>query len=197
MEEARSMSIPAEITAVQAGNEAMFETWFHRYYAELGRFAASFLSDPEEARDLVQRVFVKLWEKRAELPADLKLRSYLFTAVRNACYNLLEHKKVRHQHSRYTQQQPTAWEVSPEILLEAKELAQRIDAAIDALPDRCREAFVLSRKEGLSYQEIADQMGISRKTVEAQMGKALKLLREALGDTLAIWVLWLGEMGNW
>lgn len=76
-------------------NTRTFEQWFHQHYADRC-FAMSYLSDPDEARDIVQQIFVRMWEQRNKLPDNLKLRAYLFTAIRNACYNALEHKKVRH-----------------------------------------------------------------------------------------------------
>jgi RNA polymerase sigma-70 factor, ECF subfamily len=188
------MTGSAQIAAFKNGDPAVFEAWFHLHYAELGRFAMSYLSDPEEAQDLVQQVFLTLWEKRSDLPEDLNLRAYLFTAVRNACYNWLAHRRVRQGYQQAVEAASPNWEPSPDILAEARELEARIQAAIAALPDRCGETFRLSREEGLSYPEIAARMGISRKTVEAQMGRALKLLRERLGDSLLVWIL-LGQVG--
>lgn len=179
-----------DFAAIKADDTQAFEQVFHQYYAVLGRFAMTYLSDPEEARDLVQQVFVKVWEQREKLPADLQLRPYLYTAVRNACYNALEHKKVRQRHQAWVMERPRPHMEGPDHLTEARELQERIETAIAALPDRCQQAFRLSREEGLSYQEIASQMGISPKTVEVQMGKALRLLRIALGDLLAV-LIWI------
>ncbi|MEO1450594.1 MAG: RNA polymerase sigma-70 factor [Bacteroidota bacterium] len=179
-----------EFVIVDLNNPRAFEQVFHRYYALLGRFAMSYLSDPEEARDLVQQVFVKVWEQRGRLPEDVQLRSYLYTAVRNACYNALEHKKVRQRHQAWVMERPTPLAHMPDEISEARELEQRIEAAVAALPERCQQAFLLSREEGLSYKDIALRMGISPKTVEVQMGKALKLLRQALGDVLVL-LIWI------
>lgn len=175
--------------AIKAHDTDAFAQLFHRYYGLLGQFAMSYLSDPEEARDLVQQVFVKVWEQRERLPEDLQIKSYLYTSVRNACYNALEHKRVRQRHEAWVVHRPSDPVVSPDQITEAQELQRRIDAAVQALPERCRQAFLLSREEGLSYKDIADRMQISPKTVEVQMGKALKLLRVALGDLLVL-LIW-------
>ena len=172
---------------------ADFERLFHQYYGRLGRYAMRFLSNPEDARDLVQAVFVRLWEKKKYLDDDFQASAYLHTAVRNACLNHLEHMKVRQVHAQYELQAPLPRDHSPQDHLEAHETAERIRLALAELPDRCREAFLLSRREGLSYQEVAERMQISPKTVEVQIGKALKLLRTQLGAILPILLLiWRG-----
>ncbi|MEM6347345.1 MAG: RNA polymerase sigma-70 factor [Bacteroidota bacterium] len=174
--------------AIIAGDSNAFESLFHQWYGRLCRYAMRYLTDPDEARDLVQGVFVKLWENRSKLVADNPLGAFLYTAVRNACLNQLKHQKVRQDYQTHHQSLRPEWSGSPEEVLEAFELEERIREAIAALPDRCREAFTLSREEGLSYQEIAQRMGISPKTVEVQISKALKLLRQKLGPLfLLLW----------
>jgi len=176
---------------LRRGKQAALEQIFHQYYEGLGRYAMRFLTDPEEARDLVQAIFVRLWEKRNELPTPLNLGGYLHTAVRNACLNRLEHYKVRLAHQTHESQRPIQTDHTPQDFLEAHETAERIRQSLALLPERCREAFLLTRREGLSYREVGERMGISPKTVEVQVGKALKLLRTHLGDTLLILlILW-------
>lgn len=185
------VSDPAAWTkGLRRGNQQVFEAIFHRYYEELGRYAMRFLADPEEARDLIQAVFIRIWEKRESLPSPLNLGGYLHTSVRNACLNRLEHDKVRLQYQGQQQHVASPLDHTPQDYLEAHETAEKIRSALGSLPERCRQAFLLTRQEGMSYREVADKMGISVKTVEVQVGKALKHLRSHLGETLVI-LLWL------
>lgn len=179
-------SIPTQ--AIIEGDRKAFEHLFHSWYARLCRYAMRYLYDTEDARDLVQAVFVKLWESRNKLSADRPLGAFLYTAVRNACLNQLDHQRVRQDYQQHQLSRNPEWTGSPEEVLQAFELEEQIREAIAALPDRCREAFTLSREEGLTYQEIAQRMGISPKTVEVQISKALKLLRQRLGPLFML--LW-------
>ncbi|MFK7924288.1 MAG: RNA polymerase sigma-70 factor [Bacteroidia bacterium] len=183
-----SQPMTISTTSIISGDNNAFEQLFHQWYARLCRYAMRYLTDTDEARDLVQGVFVKLWENRAQLAPTSPLGAFLYTAVRNACLNHLNHQRVRQDYHTHQQGLKPEWSGSPQEVLEAFELEERIREAIAALPERCREAFVLSREEGLSYQEIAQRMGISPKTVEGQISKALKLLRQKLGPLfLLLW----------
>jgi RNA polymerase sigma-70 factor (family 1) len=174
---------------IRAGNEQAFESLFREHYAVLCAFSRKFVTDPDAAEEIVQDLFLGLWEKRADLMPTLSLRSYLFAAVRNGCLNHLKHIKVRGRHVEHVAAQPLEVAEDPQEALQAAELAARISLAIDALPDRCGEIFKLSRFEGLKYQEIADRLQLSPRTVEVQIGKALKLLREQLGEYMPVWML--------
>lgn len=177
------------IEGLRQGDQAALAAIFHHYYERLGRYGMRYLADPEEVRDLVQALFIRLWEKRADLPHPLDLSAYLHTAVRNACLKRIDHYRVRQVHQSQVGQAPMQTTPSPQDELEAHETAERIRQALAALPARCREAFLLTRQEGLSYREAAARMGISPKTVEVQVGKALKLLRAYLGETLTLLLL--------
>lgn len=155
------------------------EALFQHYYSDLCRFAFSKLRKQEESEDVVQEVFVKLWQKRHSLQPSTSLKAYLLTATRNACFNLIEKKKrEKNLHQGYQENQVAtkaeAGGPTPE------EIQSRIMEALDELPPKCRQVFELSRFEGMTYQEIADHLDISPKTVENQMGKALSILRKAL-----------------
>ncbi|GAB4419446.1 MAG: RNA polymerase sigma-70 factor [Bacteroidia bacterium] len=184
------------VEGLRRGDTRAFEAIFHHSYVALGRYAMRYLSDPEDARDLVQTVMLRVWEKRAELPRPLDLSAYLHAAVRNACLNQLARQRVRLAHQHQTQTQTQAPDMTPQDDLEAHELAGRLHVALARLPGRCREAFLLSRHDGLSYREVAARMGISVKTVEAQIGKALRLLHTYLGDFLVLLGLWWLARGH-
>lgn len=164
------------------GDRAM-ELLFQRYYAYLCRSAYRVLADSVLVEDLVQEVFYELWKRRGDLRITTSLKAYLRRATVNKTLNYIrDHRKVRFEQEEevtLSAQRPGAAQ-----RLEAAELQQLIDRSIDALPERCRIVFILSRFEDMTYKEIAGQLGISEKTVENQISKALRLLREALGPYL-------------
>lgn len=136
----------------------------------------------DEAEDLVQQAFVKLWEYRGRLDVSWSLKAYLYKTVHNACLNRLRAGKVRSKYLDYNAQQLNDMYTPPDDT--SPELLERFQRAMEALPPQCRHIFELSRFETLKYREIADQLGISIKTVETQMGKALRLMRTQLADYL-------------
>lgn len=180
----------SETTIIQqliAGDNTAFESIFREHYPILVGFAGKFVEEHAVAEELVQELFVQIWEKRENLHLSGSLKSYLFTSVRNSALNHLKHLKVRKGYQDYMVARETPQgEKNP---IEAAELASRIDQAVKSLPERCREVFVLSRQEGLTYGEIADRMEISKKTVEVQMGKALRNLRSHLKAWLPLLLL--------
>jgi RNA polymerase sigma-70 factor (ECF subfamily) len=160
------------IRLIFRGDELVFEQLFRAWYARLVLFAFKFLSDRQEAENIVQMVFIKYWEKRKELKIE-SLNSYLMTAVRNSCLNELK----RRPHFYSVEEQFNLAEEKDEDGYD-EELIKKVQDAIDEMPPQRQKIFKMSRFEGVKYKEIAFRLGISPKTVEAQMGKALKTLRE-------------------
>jgi len=171
-------------------DEEAFETLFRSYFTFMCSFAHKFIPDMDVAKDIVHEVFTGLWEKRMEIDTSKPVKSYLFTAVNNKCLNYIrDHKKFDNAQemgevfaNRYADEQNT--------LIEG-EMKHTIQKTLDSLPEKCREVFELSRYEGLTYNEIAERLGISVKTVENQMGKALKIFRESLKEYLTLLLLML------
>ncbi len=174
---------PDLLKLIREGDPRAFEQAFRTYYEGLCRFAIGFLGNREEAEETVQDTFYKFWSRREEIEISVSLRAYLYGAVRNACLNKIKHLQVRSQYQKQMLEAESASEFSSSTL-EASELQSMIEGAVRELPPERRKIFLMSRNEGLKYQEIADQLGISIKTVEAQMGKALKYLREVLREYL-------------
>lgn len=179
------------IEAIRQGDERAYEAVFRQHYAPLCRYARQFLPDPDEAEEEVQAMFLALWEKRDGLFITTSFKSYLFRAVHNRCLNRIKHFAIRDEHRQHTLYAGEATAESPANTLLGDELAERLQVAIQKLPEQCRLAFTLSRFDELKYQEIADQLGISIKTVENQIGKALRILRTELSDYLPILLMWL------
>ncbi len=170
---------------IRKGNEEAFNKAFDLYYSRLCFFADKILHDFDLSRSLVQQVFVDLWIKRDRLLVT-SLQAYLYNSIRNAALDVLKHKKVE---SRYLSSLEQNESVVATDLMEEAELTDRINSAIQNLPEKCREIFLLCRFEGLKYAEIADRLNISVKTVEMQVGIALKRLRKELSDYQMIQLL--------
>ncbi len=170
-------------------SEAEFESVFRGYYPRLCAYANTILTDRDEAEEIVQTMFCRLWEQRETLDITISEQAYFFRAVRNACLNQLKKTTIRES---YKAQNLAQMNENPEFQpdrLTQKELSEKIRAAIAILPEQCRLIFKMSRFEELKYREIADQLGLSIKTVENQMGKALKILRGELVDFLTLCLL--------
>ncbi|GAA4395784.1 RNA polymerase sigma-70 factor [Nibrella viscosa] len=179
------------LTAIQQGNERVYEAVFRQHYKPLCQYGYSFLKDWDDTEEVVQSVFLTIWEKREGLEITSSLKSYLYRAVHNRCLNRIKHLAVQTEYQQHVSTDiGQAFEAPVQSLL-AGELSERLQAAIQRLPEQCRLVFTMSRFDELKYQEIADQLGISSKTVENQIGKALRILRTELSEYLAIF-LWLG-----
>lgn len=170
---------------IKNGNEEAFNRAFDLYYSRLCFFADKLLNDFDLSRSVVQQVFVDLWIKRDKLQVVL-LKSYLFQSVRNAALDLLKHKKAELRYL-LTLNQNEQGQFGDQ--LEEAELADRINRAIQNLPEKCREIFILCRFEELKYAEIAIRLNISVKTVEMQISIALKKLRKELSEYQMIQLL--------
>ena len=154
-----------------------FRVFFDQHYQRLCSYAFSFLKDEESCEDLVQDLFIKIWMNRQDLIGTDQLKFYIFSAVRNNCLTRLQkNKKYRIVEMNEEEEgEEIDFKLDPEE--ETIEPTALIAKALDRLPPKCREVFLLSRISNLSYLQIADTLGISIKTVENQMGKALKILR--------------------
>lgn len=172
-------------------NLGAFEQFFKANQPPLVAYANKFLDDWEASRDIVQEVFLSLWENKDKTNITTSLRSYLFTSVRNQCVNTIKHKIVVQKHSdnalaqlRELEMSYYASESDTHSKLYETEIGKKIEETINDLPEQCRITFELSRFEGLKSQEIAKKMEVSVRTVETQIYRALKVLKESLKDYL-------------
>ncbi|MCB0636905.1 MAG: RNA polymerase sigma-70 factor [Lewinella sp.] len=173
---------------MRAGDEDALKAIFQTYYADLCRSAYRVLTDQVMAEDLVQEVFYELWRKREQLHVQHALGAYLRRAVVNRTLNYLRDQRLPVADESQLPTQLAHPQAGVAQQLEAEELRVHLHEAIDQLPERCRQVFVLSRFEDLTNKEIADQLAISVKTVENQMTKALRLLRAAIDPYLGLWI---------
>lgn len=180
------------VQLLNENSEQAVELLFRKYYSFLCRSAFRILPDESIVEDLVQEVFYELWRRRGQLQINVSLKAYLRRSIMNRALNYLrDNRKVFSEEEEKAASLPDNLP-EPGQQLEAAQLQELIDRVIDGLPERCRIVFVLSRFEEMSYQEIAEELGISAKTVEHQISKALRLLRDALGPLLTIAMLFCG-----
>ena len=166
-------------------NREAFKSLFDTYYASLCHYASHYLNDDSLSEEVVQELFVKIWEKRKSLTIDTSVKNYLFRAVRNGCLNQIQHDKVIQLHGRKLKEALMSEDPAADYLI-TPEMILQLEEGIESLPEKRREIFRLSREEGLKYREIAEKLQISVKTVEAQMGLALKTLRQKIGSVLLL-----------
>ncbi|MCI1186993.1 RNA polymerase sigma-70 factor [Hymenobacter sp. DH14] len=196
MEIARDFSEPDLLRRLNEGDERAFDALFRHYSALVYRFAYGYLKARTDAEEIVQECFLKIWEKREQLRPDVPLKAYLFTTAHNAILNQLRRQQQRQRFQTYSAGLAPAQVGNG---AEFSELESLYQAALEQLPPKRREIFMLSRQQGLSYPEIAQQLNLSVKTVEAQMTHALKFLRgyfQAHGESIVALALWLALMNS-
>jgi len=185
---------PDIIRQIAQGDKNAFEVLFKNHYANLCGYAVKYVWELDQAEEIVQDLFFNLWNKKSQLFISSSVESYLFRAVRNACLNYQKHKKIRDNYANAVQENYSSGIGLNDNPMEALELQKKIDESIGSMPPERKKIFLLSRYDGLKYQEIAEKLGISVKTVEAQMGKALKYLREELKEFMILLILLLVEI---
>ena len=171
-----------------------FSELYLMYYPKLVRFAKEFVVLEEDAENITQDVFTDLGERRDAIDHIENVNAYLFRLVRNRCLDYLKHKVFE---QKYAENVQASFEIELNLKLqsldrfdvsdisEGNETERLVRDAINSLPKRCRDIFLLSRMKGLKYREISEKLGISVNTVECQMGIALKKLRVKLNVCLA------------
>jgi RNA polymerase sigma-70 factor (ECF subfamily) len=173
-----------DLNRIHLLDKASFESLFRSEFKGLCFFALQYTRDQDTAREITQEAFISLWEKRASIDLSKPVKTYLSTTVRNKCLNWLrDNKKFNREILDIEGLISDKSYIQPDRLIEA-EIREKIAIAIDGLPQKCREIFVLNRYENLKYQEIANRLDISVKTVETQMSKALQHMRNQLAEFL-------------
>ena len=165
---------------VKSGDLSSYEALFKKYYKELHRFAFSYVRDPSIAEEMAQEVFLYMWEKRMRIEIQTTLKTYLYSAVKNKCLNYIKLELPKQQSMADISEVMLSVSSPKKDEGENEQLKRYIQSAIDSLPKKCRRIFLLSRNAGMTYEEIVEELDLSKKTVENQMGIALKKLRESL-----------------
>lgn len=171
------------------------EQLFKLHYSSMCKTVYRMVKDEAIAEDVVQDVFFNFWKKREQLTITTSLAAYLKRSATNAGIDYLRKKRPTSDNS-FDIDEPIYQHLSidsnqSDDTIRTEELSNHIESALELLPPRCKEVFILNRFEELSYQEVADTLGISIKTVENQIGKALKIMRVALKEYLPLLAAWL------
>ncbi|MDX9881044.1 MAG: RNA polymerase sigma-70 factor [Prolixibacteraceae bacterium] len=178
------------ITKIKLGDENAFRMLYEKYCRQLIRFAASYLPDISDAEEIIQNVFVELWERREQLDPERFVKNYLYRVTVNKVYNHLKRKVVERKYLQCLDVLETNTINEAEKKIYREELAGAVNHLLDRLPEQQRVIFYLSRWEGLSHKEIADQLQISVRTVENQVYRAVKYIRENIKtDHLVVFLI--------
>jgi len=165
------------------GDKKALTVLYSNYWKVLYVSSYNLLKDKEVCEEIVQDVFVDIWNKRKDIEIKVSLKSYLYACVRYKVFSQFRTNKIRRvelfedldRRIQYT---------TPETKIMHDELKDHVNLIVESLPEKCKRVYVLSRNEQLSHKEIADQLGISVKTVENHITNALRVLRAALGQVL-------------
>ena len=169
------------VLLLKSNDEAAFNEIYKRFQGLLYVYACRITHEENEAEDIVQDIFIYLWDKRATLQIIDSLPGWLYQAVRYRFFDRLDRRKVRTDHLASLQNFLDQGTYTPDEYVRERELAQLIEQGIAALPAKMQEIFALSRKEQLSHKEIAARLHISEKTVKNQVHNALRMLKTRIG----------------
>jgi RNA polymerase sigma-70 factor (family 1) len=170
-------------------DRAAFTELYNRYWDKTFAVALHRLGDEHEAEEVVQEVFLSIWQRRANIELTHSVATYLSVAVKYKVINHLAKQHRRQQHIDELSVNATDTEDTTANWLAEKELRRLLDHSINQLPEKCRIVFLLSRDENKTYAEIAAELNISAKTVEAHMSKALTMLRATMGVSGCVLIL--------
>ncbi|MBV5311674.1 MAG: RNA polymerase sigma-70 factor [Prolixibacteraceae bacterium] len=180
------------------GDPNAFESVFKFWYEPLVHFADEYISDLESARNIVQNIFMRLWEKHTLVDPDSNLKAYLYMATRNACLSHMRHLRVETAYFEKSLHNNDNLQLNYDALeelnidqIDFSQLEKLIRETIESLPERCREVFIMSRYQEMKNKEIALKLDITVKAVEANITRALTKLRENTKDYLPELVFFL------
>jgi RNA polymerase sigma-70 factor, ECF subfamily len=180
------------LTRLKNGDMLAFDQLYEHYSHKLFSFVFKILKNQAEADDIVQEVFVKIWETRENLGDYKLLNSYFFTIAYNNSIDLIR-KRINNNKYLEHLKNSSVIQISPSVISEVEfnELNSHVKKLIANLPERQKQVYLLNREHGLTYAEIAEQLGISKNTVENHMVKALKYLRVNMNNSLLINMLFV------
>jgi RNA polymerase sigma-70 factor (family 1) len=171
---------------LRSGDQSAFKEIYERYKFILHAHALNKLRNRTDAGDVIQDLFIYLWEKREIIEFKGNLSGYLYTAMRNAVLNKIAGLGVRTRYADSIKALPENFVFETDHLIRERQLIQLIEDEIALLPAKMREVFEFSRKHHLSHKEIADRMNISEQTVSKQVSNALKILKVKLGPLFSL-----------
>lgn len=170
------------------GDHKSFDALFMLYHPRVKNFLQGFIKDEEEACDMAQDIFIKVWTNRESISKVSSLKAYLYRMARNMIYDYYEHSLVKESYEQKLQSSSNNYTDLIEEDLYAKELSILIDIAIEQMPEQRRRIFKMSRKEGLSNEEISIKLEINKRTVENHISQALTDLREVIQRAFLLFI---------
>lgn len=192
-----SVIISEEILSdLKKGDLTAYTLVFNDYFPRLYQFALTYVLDEAEAKNIVQDIFIKLWENRSNLRENTSVLSFLLTITKNKCLDYLKHQQIENKFK----EQAVVYQNEMELnyyalmrleidMLDYKEILQIVEKTLNLLPPQCQQVFRMSRYENLTNAEIANKLGIGQKAVEANITRALKVFRKELKDYITILIL--------
>ena len=178
------------IEGIKNGNTAVYDIVFTRFYSALVYHAVMNNVPDNDAEDLVQEIFFKLWVNRKKLEIHTSLRKYLFVSVKNSCNDYFRHQKAKqNMQDKILSQIDNEEPMCDDDCLVESELRELINTAINKLPEKCRRVFILYRFKDKKVNEIAEAENITPRTVETHISKAYKILRKDLKTYLPAFVI--------
>ena len=155
-----------------------FRYLYETYFSKLVLFAESYVYDEEEAKDLVQDLFCRLWDHASSLEVKTSLKAYLLTSLRNRCLNVLRDRKIRDEHNDKLYE-AQVFSGTEDVDLD-EEVVEKLHAALDSLPDKCKEIILLKIVDEKTNKEIARQLSLAETTVKTQVQRAYRMLRDKM-----------------
>lgn len=182
------------VEKLKGGDKSAFSSLFTEYYYDLVMFANTFLKDKDSSEEIVQEVFLKLWEDRKVIIITTTLKSFLLKLIQNRCLDWLRHIKVKNSHYELMMNNLPLLECDTENYILRSEIEVIVKKTLGKIPNVISEPFILNRYEGLKYHEIAKRMKVSKRTIEVRIGKVLQILRVELNDYLIAFLVLLTNL---
>ena len=171
------------VRRLRTGDSLAFDLLFEKYSSKLFYFVNKHLNVKEESEEIVQGVFLNLWEHKKELRSEGAFKSYLYKIALNSIRNYFIKKQVQEKHKQLIAQEYLIESDADTDELDYESVVKQVDQLIDQLPEKRREIFLLSRKEGLDISEIANYLGISESTVKNQISSAISFLKREIKES--------------
>ncbi|MDP4201231.1 MAG: RNA polymerase sigma-70 factor [Bacteroidota bacterium] len=173
---------------LRSDDKKVIDEIFALYHIKIFRFSVSYLKNEDDAYDIVQEVFIKIWEARFSLKSDTNFDAFIFTIAKNAVMSLFRKRLSEQKYLDYLSESAVSNALDTEEQTDYVFLRQKYEQLVETLPVKRKEIFLLSREKGLSNKEIALKQGVSEKTVEDHITKALAYLKKQL-SSYGIWTL--------
>ncbi len=177
------------ISKLKVGDHSAFSSIFTAYYQDLVMFATRFTHGLNDAEEIVQDTFLRLWEEHESVKINISLKSYLLKIVQNKCIDWYRHNKIIRTYNNYVIEGAPQFTYDTDRYILYSELQEQIEAALDKLPEEISEVFRMNRNKGLKYHEIADILDVSIRTIEVRIGKALHMLHNHLKGYFVIIII--------